>query len=471
MARENQGLQYALIAFVLLTICLAVLTFFYFRQYQQMTLKAEANETAAATEKQKADDALKMIEDLKTMMGFAKDETLEKIDEQFKKDMLDYAGSYPENTRFYHQVVARQGDQIKALNEQIEEQVKTAESLSEQITALNAIVDKRIAPFQTAAAEAEKQKTAAETKFAEDRQRMKDDMTARETELAQFRTEYSDKVNTLTGQVGSLEKDVQELSGNLAKTKKIIHQITDPKPSTFQGEIRLVSQENRVVWIGLGRDDALQPQTNFSVYPAGAQDTTEAQEQKGKIEVTQILGSHLAEATILDDRPDDPILPGDKIFTPVWSVGEKRRFALAGEFDLDQNGQSDRELLETLIVTNGGAIAAKKDASGKREGTLSVNTRYLILGDPPAATASAEEIKDYQDMQDAAAKLKVDVIPVAQFLDWMGWKRQLQVLPFGQAGDRPFAVQPDKTPRVSGGKISDRFKPRKPPRSSGGSTF
>ena len=41
MARENQGLQIALIIFVILTIILGVTTFLFFRQYEEATAKAE----------------------------------------------------------------------------------------------------------------------------------------------------------------------------------------------------------------------------------------------------------------------------------------------------------------------------------------------------------------------------------------------------------------------------------------------
>ena len=56
---------------------------------------------------------------------------------------------------------------------------------------------------------------------------------------------------------------------------------------------------------------------------------------KGSIEVTHVLGDHLAEARVTDDKLADPILPGDKVYTPLWNPGQKRHFALAGFFNID----------------------------------------------------------------------------------------------------------------------------------------
>ena len=104
-------------------------------------------------------------------------------------------------------------------------------------------------------------------------------------------------------------------------------------------------------------------------------------ERKGSIEITRILGGHLAEARILDDELTNPIIPGDVIYSPVFQPGTAVRFALTGIMDIDGDGQSDHDLIRNLIRINGGVIDAEVDADGKRKGKISINTRYLIVGE------------------------------------------------------------------------------------------
>jgi biopolymer transport protein ExbD len=87
-----------------------------------------------------------------------------------------------------------------------------------------------------------------------------------------------------------------------------------PKPGS-QGEVRWVNQPKMVVWINLGREDGLEKGTQFRVYGRAKEDGSLGDE-KGTIVVTRILGDHLSEARIEQDRPGDPIIPGDRIHWP-----------------------------------------------------------------------------------------------------------------------------------------------------------
>src|SRR5262249_17780677 len=140
-----------------------------------------------------------------------------------------------------------------------------------------------------------------------------------------------------------------------------------------------VNQRNGTVWINLGRNDALRRQVSFTVHtPDSKPGGTEG--KKGSIEVTQILGDHLAEAKITGDSLTNPILPGDKIYTPLWDPNRPERFAIAGKIDINGDGQDDREQLKSLIALSGGAVDAELDAEGKMIGAISADTRYLIAG-------------------------------------------------------------------------------------------
>jgi hypothetical protein len=85
-----------------------------------------------------------------------------------------------------------------------------------------------------------------------------------------------------------------------------------------------VDQRSRTVWINLGRADGLDRQTAFGVYSGDADEMGKAK-KKATIEVTKITGDHSAEARITEDKAADPITPGDKVFTPLWSPGVPER--------------------------------------------------------------------------------------------------------------------------------------------------
>ena len=109
--------------------------------------------------------------------------------------------------------------------------------------------------------------------------------------------------------------------------------------------------------------------------------------KKGTIEVTQILGDHLAEARIIDDSLIDPLVPGDKIYTPLWDPGHPERFAIAGKIDIDGDGRDDHERLKNLILLSGGVVDADLQPDGKQTGTMTVDTRDLIIGPAPLKLA------------------------------------------------------------------------------------
>lgn len=78
------------------------------------------------------------------------------------------------------------------------------------------------------------------------------------------------------------------------------------------GEIRWVNQRNSVVWINMGRGDALMPQASFVVYPVDPSGEPKSR-PIATVQVTSVLGDHLAEAAVVWSNDSDPIVPGDCI--------------------------------------------------------------------------------------------------------------------------------------------------------------
>jgi hypothetical protein len=225
------------------------------------------------------------------------------------------------------------------------------------------------------------------------------------------------------------------------------------------------------VYINLGSADGLRRQVTFSVYdpkvntlvlPDAAKLGTDAEEIKGperkaSIEVTKILGDHLAEARILEDDVSDPILPQDNIFTPAWRPGQKLQFALIGKMDLDGDRISDREKVRSMILANGGEIVFElldngKPAPGNR--SINVNTRFLVIGDRPEETSDENVRKDFNNAIGAADSNGVQQISVKELTNYMGWKSTDRTVKLGTTGAAD--VDDKKKPSDSGFRVRPR---------------
>ena len=178
------------------------------------------------------------------------------------------------------------------------------------------------------------------------------------------------------------------------------------------------------------------------------------------------MGPHLSEARVTDDKPGNPIVRGDVIWTPIWAPGKRIHFALAGTLDLDGDGKSDLDRVRHIITSNGAVVDAYQDATGKIEGTISPDTTYLVVGLPPDEKSARDFRKNYTAMLDQARNNIVKQIKLSDLLDRMGYRETNHVTRYGAAANpidfRPKA--PDEGARVSKTPISPLFEPRQPPR-------
>ena len=468
MARENQGLQIALIVFVILTIAFGVIAFVNYSNSTKAAAKAKSNAEAARKAENGLREMAKDMEELKKILGFAETDDMDRIRDQSAADMSKYASTFPEETRNYYGTLKQMSNAIHEKNQLLDTELENVKKLKADNEARDSVTRPRLEAFAATAQKAEQDKQGEISKFNDDRQRMKSEGDKLAGDLQNVRKDKDTALSAKQGEVDTLGKKLKEKISQLDVATGIIADITHKDPKTFDGEIRWINQASKTVWINLGRADSLLSQTTFSVYPNNAGEVTENAD-KASIEITQILGNHLAEGRILSDSNIDPIMPGDKINSPVWSPGEKLHFAIAGVVELDKDGRDDTQRLHTLIEMNGGVVDAKMDSKGKRQGEIGITTRYLVLGSEPEGK-TADMLEDYGKMQTRANELGVEPISLDKLLDLMGWKKEADVLQYG-SGAQGFGVHSERPPQVSIGKISDLFKPRTPPRTNGGSAY
>jgi hypothetical protein len=471
MARSgNQGLQIALIIFVILTIVLSLTTFLFFKQAEEAEVKSKRD--AEASQKAGADlvASLNNERELRRMMGQSEDLTghpMEKVREQFNLDMAKWATATGGAGQNYSTCMTTligslgeanaervtQRDQLATLTTQVADERASHERTRSEAVAQATAAAEQLATQTTAWAQRDSDQAAAAEK-------LKDEKTAIQEQLAAAQLDFEAHMKKKQQEITATEA----LNEDLTEKQRALQRVTF---ETSDGEIRWVNQQQGIVWINLGRADNLPKQLQFSVWGRDENDVARS-EHKAKIEVTDILGDHLAEARIAEDNIADPILPGDKIYTPLWQPGRQERFAVAGFIDFNKDGNSDVRMLEELIKRNGAAIDALLGEDGKITGPgMTIETRYLVLGVAPEEKAAQEK---YSEIRKQADLLGIETITLAKFLDHMGWKDPTQVVEFGldsDASDFNAVGREGEQRTAPGSTTSGAFRRRNPRQPTG----
>jgi hypothetical protein len=447
----------------MVTIGLAVSTFIFYKKAQESIKEAEASasklEEVTGYRKKAGDENLK----LKEFMGHPADEDIAQVEAQFKKDMLAFQTSVPEEQRNYNTlpihlltVLRDKSAEVADAREQINKLLAERDAIRKQEQA-------RVVKVREDFAVAKADFDGVRVKYVADVDRITGDQRKLRTNLEAARKE-------MTTVSEEKEKEINSLAQELAKVEKtreaLVEKVNERKTETFEepdGKVTWVNQRDRLVWINLGRGDNLGRQVNFSVHEKGTSNVTSSA-RKGSIEVVRILDNHLAEARIVDDSDTQPILPGDLVYSPTWTAGRQMRFALAGFMDIDGDGKSDRNEVRNLITSSSGVIDADVDEKGDRSGRLSINTRYLVLGDRPTEKTATEAIQAYTAIQKEAYDLGVEKISLEKLLDMMGYEGTVRAVTLGRhARSEDFKAAPESgVNRTSTGNTSEIFKKRSP---------
>ena len=311
------------------------------------------------------------------------------------------------------------------------------------LLAVQADAQKKIDEYDTARKTAEADRAGESNKFTEDRKALEKTKADLQKSLDDQRTKYE-------GQIAERDTTVKDLTDKNTKLEHAVANLIENRkdePESFEiadGRISWVNQ-NGTVWINLGTADSLRRQVTFSVFDSDLHDASKSK-KKGSIEVTRLLGEHMAEAHITMDDAKNPILTGDNIYSQIWHRGKKLHFALTGVIDINGDGQSDLQLARELIELNGGIVDAYLDDDGKVQGEITANTRYLISGDPPEDAHKVALQKGANDMYKTGSSLGVETITIAEFLAQMGYKPQDRTVQLGKganASDFPVRSERD----------------------------
>jgi len=440
MVRASQGLQVLLIVSVMLCVVLGVTLYLKIKTNDELT-KAAVDANAA---KQRADQATadkqRECDVLKKLIGYPERST-EEIQKQCDEDMKTYgnekneadkAGDKPlfdPTTLYYSRLLAGMN---KVIQDRTDELIHARAEYAELHTKFlnrEAAKDDTIKALTTNYDTLNVQIKGITEDFSSKQQATVDETNRMVQAVAKVKTDAARVQSEAVASTQAAQKAVQDKEKELREMAIKQNSVERKEMDVPSGEITWVSLPNKMVWINRGRADDLQRQTKFTVYSADSSSLAKAV-KKGTVEVVRIEGDHMAQARILDDKLADPIMAGDKVFTPLWSPGQQNHFALAGIMNLDGDGRNQLSVVRGLINQNGGAVDCELDEQGHKQGQITSGTRFVVVGDAPDNRAP-DFVKNNGEILRDAERYHVQILKLSDFKQQMGYQKSSSVEHFG----------------------------------------
>ena len=476
-SREHTGLQAALIIFLLITVGLSITTFIYYRAYEEQKARAVAARAASATAVEKNKVIVNQVKYLKHIIGAERlegnsltvahqsaitDNKFKEIDDQFVKDCKTFGAGLLEKDHYYRKFPEYLETALKQRNEQVTEAGDREKALlaknQQLITSEAARVAEASAVRDRALEDLKKERSSFNDAVA----KLKDAGRVAEDKARINAEQLQKKTIDARAEKAALEKQIAQVASQYVQLQAKLDTYRQPIADAPDGKITWVNQRSGVALIDLGEATALKRGTTFNVYDQNANVLKESK-AKAKIEVVRINGSDEAEARITQSNDANPIVPGDKIHSPIWRRNQRVRVALAGLMDMDGDGRSDIGKLRPIINKGGGQIDAELLDDGSISGKITVDTRYLVKGERPTEKTPQKYRDGYTAILNEANRMRVETISMDDLLNLMGYTldQKTESLRSGGSGgsklrdrDKPVSSVP-RTP-------SSPFRPRTP---------
>ena len=264
-------------------------------------------------------------------------------------------------------------------------------------------------------------------------------------------------VNDLQQQIAGLQEqlklaqdDNRKMNDEIKKYQLAVNQLNErlrkfqPTPEQEfaalepDGNIVGIDERERLAYINLAKGDHIYRGLKFTVYDRFAP-IPKTGKGKGAIEVIEIMDT-ISKCRITDFDASNPIMTNDIIANLVWNKDKKYNFCVAGDFDFDSDGLVDQDGLQKiteLIAHWGGQVTP----------TLSVDTDFLVLGQPPAIptkpsdeygtdspimqayTQASRRLEEYNETIENGKALDVPTFNLSRFFYFIGFFEQAKTAP------------------------------------------
>lgn len=266
-----------------------------------------------------------------------------------------------------------------------------------------------------------------------------------------LRKNTDEQVQTLSAQLNEERANLRTTKQELLKTqaqlqeseeltRRLQQDLRDVKPApdsavaAFKpdGKVILVDNQAKVVHLNIGSDDHAYRGLRFTVYDSSTSVTRDGR-GKGEVEIFDIAKNHSA-ARIVRSEINRPILEGDIVANLIWDRDKTNVFAIAGDFDIDNDGVIDFDAdqkITKLIEKWGGKVVDE----------VTIDTDFLVLGRAPVVfkepspeeietdpiimqryNASLRKLNQYKEVQNRAEALWIPIFNYERFLYFIGAK-------------------------------------------------
>ena len=259
------------------------------------------------------------------------------------------------------------------------------------------------------------------------------------------------QVQTLMARLDEQKADSYALKQDLLKTKAQLEVVRErmnlaqekltaivPPPDSetpaFQpdGKILLVDNQTKMAHLNIGSDDRVYPGLTFSVYDKNFP-IPRTGKGKAELEVFDVTKTFSA-ARIIRSEIKRPIVVDDIVANLIWDSDRTNVFVVAGDFDLDDDGNIDYDGTEKIK-------ALVEKWGGKTTDNVTVDADYLVLVKTPAVRrrptfeqmevdpmamekyeASLQKLSHYKNVRTQAQELSIPVLNAERFFYFIGYK-------------------------------------------------
>ncbi len=490
MPRSHQGptaLHFTVIVLTIATVMLIAATFLFYREGQEMlsaVRRVELEREKLVRQVRDQDDRI-MI--LKEVLGYSQADVGQSDDQDpatvtgaVRTDIRRMLGqSSPNQSVSAREAMIRLSSERDNLAIERDALVDSKSTLLANYRALERVWKAVLRPEREA-------RLTAERELRTNLQSREEVLSEKDREIDNLRAESSGQRDQITELQQALEKQdtvmLQKFALHRSTVRRLNRMLQRREAHRFEqsdGRITLVDDSGRMVWVDLGASDKLVAGIRFSVFDKSAEQVGGSRKGlKGVIEISRVTGAHRSQARVIQRERTNPLLTGDLVFSPIWSVGHSENFALVGLVDLNDDGRSDIEGLRRYVAESGAVISTWVDDSGARNGgSVDMSVKYLIVANTPTPDAARNDqqrtaynrlLGHLTSMREEAYDHGVRVIRLNDFLAYIGYTKGLgtglSVTREGEAGSGVRTGPGAKPPRVSPGKTSPlKRSPRTPP--------
>lgn len=470
---RSHGLIITLILFIIATLTLGVTAYYMAKGYKEAVVKMDASVQKA---KQAQEEIVKLtgeFDRIRTKVGYPL-LGADPIVTSMTADIAAASGRSIKPPKTYKDTLAALGQAIAGRNDQIAQlkkknddyRILAASEIKKSRAQKTSYDDQRKKSEAAFVVQVEKDTKSLKDIEGEFQKRVKK-VDRIELEAKKLNEQYRNEAVTAEGEAAVTAGINASLSVKLDELKNADFTVPD-------GRVLFVDQVARTVRLNIGKVAGLRPLTAFGVFPYNALEQGR-RVQKGTLEVTKILGDHESLARIVSDSNEDPVMPGDLIFTSLWKAGQQTFYALTYNMDIDGDGKSDLETLKNLIDASGAKVALWVDDEGMPHGKLSPEVNMIITSNKPlvdvlVATdpASRERIMtEHQNLLKNAQRNNIREVKLAEVLRKIHYKPEPYVDRSEQIKDEIKVPTNDLSPMISDRPVAPVYVPNSLPDSRG----